>query len=98
MILCIAALGRERQGTTTSQGVSRVDPPDDFSRLQPLGLLALPGVHCDPVGRLCGQSGHLHTVAAFDQALLLIAVTHWGNDAFHHFVFTLNIKEQTRLS
>lgn len=91
MSLPLTGKGR---GSATLKGVGSVNLPDDFGRLQPLRLQALPGVHCDPVGSLRGKSGHLHAVAAFYQALLLIAVTHWGDDALHHFVLTLDIKEQ----
>ena len=60
--------------------------PQHLDCLHPLRLLALPGVHPDPVGRLQGQPGHGHTVAGSHKVFLPIVVIDRRDDTPDHLV------------
>lgn len=79
-----------RIGTTI--GMKILYLPNNFCCLQPLWLQTFPGVYRDPVRALCGQSGHLQSVAGLNQSLFLIAITHRRDDALNHSVPTYRKK------
>lgn len=60
--------------------------PQHLDCLHPLCLLALPGVHPDPVGRLQGQPGHGHTVPGRHKVFLPIVVIDRRDDTPDHLV------------
>lgn len=60
--------------------------PQHLHCLRPLQLLALPGVHPDPVGRLQGQPGHGHPVVGSHKVLLPVVVVDRRDDTPDHLV------------
>ena len=60
--------------------------PQHLDCLHPLRLLALPGVHPDPVGRLQGQPGHGHTVPGSHKVFLPVVVIDRRDDTPNHLV------------